>query len=75
MEMNYKCKVTCPACNHHQVEKMPHGSCCGDSCTCHKCGCELKAKEDGTCVYCTYGDEACPATQKAGSSECQCCRS
>ena len=57
--------VTCPECKSIQKMEIPTNMCIPF----YKCeGCEkvISAKE-GCCVFCDYGDKACPVGQKAST--------
>lgn len=59
--------LTCPLCGHRETETMP-----ADACQyfydCRGCGAVLKPKAGDCCVFCSYGDVACPPIQ-AGVAE------
>ena len=62
--------LTCPACAHAQVERMPVDA-CQYFYECTRCGTLLKPKPGDCCVFCSYGTVKCPPKQ-AGSVECRC---
>ena len=62
--------VTCPACAHTQVERMPMDA-CQYLYECTGCGVLLKPKAADCCVFCSYGSVKCPPKQ-AGGFECGC---
>lgn len=59
--------VTCPACGHSQVEKMP-----GQlwALTCKGCGKVMHPPKGECCVFCAFGDAPCPDAQIASSCSC-----
>ena len=63
------CTITCPECGYARTEAMPL-----DACTyfyeCTRCQVLLKPKPGDCCVFCSYGDVACPPRQSGG----ECCR-
>lgn len=73
-EIFYESILTCPKCEHKQIEKFSDVDCCHFSYKCKGCGNEMKPKDDGTCVLCNYGTVKCPATQKDGNGICKCCK-
>ena len=57
--------VTCPDCGHARAETMPIDACvvvydCAD------CGATLRPKSGDCCIFCSYGDVACPPVQVDG---------
>jgi hypothetical protein len=62
--------VTCPACAHTQVERMPVDA-CQYFYECKGCGVLLKPKLGDCCVFCSYGTVKCPPKQ-TGDVECGC---
>lgn len=54
--------LTCPLCGQQQEEEIPQDSCVPF----YKCnGCEeIVSAERSCCVFCDYGDKACPAGHK-----------
>lgn len=63
MEVILKSIITCPQCGFQKVEDMP-----ADACqyfyTCEQCKTALKPKSGDCCVFCSYGNVACPPIQK-----------
>jgi hypothetical protein len=66
--------ITCPHCGHQATEAMPTDA-CQFFYDCKGCGVMLKPKPGDCCVYCSYGDVACPPVQEAGlgSGQASCC--
>jgi hypothetical protein len=62
--------VTCPACGHKSRETMPTDA-CQYFYDCNGCGAVLKPKAGDCCVFCSYGDVACPPVQEGGRSCCK----
>ena len=61
--------LTCPACGHAEREVMPTDACQWFY-DCKGCGSVLKPKPGDCCVYCSYGDAACPPVQEGGRHGC-----
>jgi hypothetical protein len=61
--------LTCPICGHHRRESMPVDACIRFY-ECEGCGAMLTPKAGDCCVFCSWGDVACPPVQKEGG----CCR-
>ncbi|MDR9418527.1 GDCCVxC domain-containing (seleno)protein [Gracilimonas sp.] len=57
--------LTCPNCGARQQEQMPENS-CQYFWECPDCSQLLKPKTGDCCVFCSYGDVACPPVQKEG---------
>lgn len=60
--------ITCPACGHRKLEKMPEDACVVFY-ECDGCGATLRPCGTDCCVFCSYGDVPCPpvqADQKCG---------
>ena len=55
--------ITCPQCGHVEVETMPTNACQWFY-DCKGCGTLLKPKPGDCCVFCSYGDVACPPIQQ-----------
>jgi hypothetical protein len=51
--------ITCPHCGHRATEAMPV-DCCVFFYECTVCRNLLKPKAGDCCVFCSYGDKACP---------------
>ena len=62
--------ITCPACQHAQTELMPTDACQWFY-DCKGCGALLRPKAGDCCVFCSYGDVACPPAQHGNG----CCAS
>jgi TusA-related sulfurtransferase len=59
--------LTCPECGHAENLELPTDTCL----FLHECaGCStlLRAAKDDCCVFCSYGDVACPSIQE--QNEC-----
>jgi hypothetical protein len=54
--------VTCPACGHQATEIMPTDA-CQYFYECKQCRLVMKPKQGDCCVFCSYGDVACPPVQ------------
>ncbi|MFV1883040.1 MAG: GDCCVxC domain-containing (seleno)protein [Balneola sp.] len=54
--------LTCPECGHQSKEEMPTDS-CQFFWECPNCTTVLKPLKGDCCVYCSYGDVACPPIQ------------
>ncbi|MGB5705981.1 MAG: GDCCVxC domain-containing (seleno)protein [Arenicellales bacterium] len=57
--------ITCPWCNHSEVEIMPTDACQWFY-ECKGCGELLKPKKGDCCVFCSYGSVPCPPIQIQG---------
>jgi hypothetical protein len=55
--------LTCPACGHASVERMPTDACLFFF-DCPGCGSRLKPKPGDCCVFCSYGSVPCPPKQQ-----------
>ncbi len=66
--------VTCPSCGHRKTETMPVDA-CQYFYDCEGCKTVLKPKPGDCCVFCSYGDVACPPIQaeQSGNGEASCC--
>jgi len=60
--------LTCPHCGARATETMPTDA-CQYFYDCPGCGTVLKPKPGDCCVFCSYGDVACPPVQE-GSQTC-----
>jgi len=58
--------LTCPHCRTRTVEVMPLDACVFFH-ECRHCGALLQPKPGDCCVFCSYGDIACPPIQQRGS--------
>ena len=56
--------ITCPVCGHAQSETMARDS-CQYFYDCKGCGALLKPKPGDCCVFCSFGDVACPPVQQS----------
>jgi hypothetical protein len=63
-ELALQSTITCPACGHCERETMPTYA-CQFFYDCKRCGAVLKPKTGDCCVFCSYGDVACPPIQEA----------
>jgi hypothetical protein len=54
--------ITCPRCGHRATETMPTDA-CQYLYECPSCGAVLKPEQGDCCVFCSYGDVACPPVQ------------
>jgi len=60
--------LTCPECGHSESLEMPDNQCVFFH-KCAECKTLLRPKEGDCCVFCSYGDFACPPIQ-AGDDCC-----
>ncbi|HMT75687.1 MAG TPA: GDCCVxC domain-containing (seleno)protein [Ferruginibacter sp.] len=63
MEVILKSTITCPQCGYKKEENMPVDA-CQYFYTCEQCKAVLKPKSGDCCVFCSYGNVACPPIQK-----------
>ena len=65
--------ITCPRCGHRSIHMMPTDACQYIH-VCASCGITLKPKPGDCCIYCSYGDVACPPIQeeRAGLGDACC---
>lgn len=63
MEVILKSTITCPQCGYKKEENMPMDA-CQYFYTCEQCKAVLKPKSGDCCVFCSYGNVACPPIQK-----------
>lgn len=61
-------EISCPYCSHKKKEQMPTDA-CQFFYQCENCKQILKPKEGDCCVFCSYGNVACPPIQE-GSNCC-----
>ena len=61
--------ITCPQCGNRATETMPTDA-CQYIYVCTKCGLQMKPKKGDCCVYCSYGDVACPPIQEERAGCC-----
>lgn len=60
-------EITCPVCGVRTAEIMPTDACVYFF-ECPGCRTMLKPKPGDCCVFCSYGDRACPP--RANGTEC-----
>jgi hypothetical protein len=58
----FQSTLTCPDCGHRSLETMPTDACQFFH-VCGHCGVRLRPKAGDCCVFCSYGDVACPPVQ------------
>lgn len=58
--------LTCPECGYQSKEEMPTDS-CQFFWECPNCKTVIKPKQGDCCVFCSYGDVACPPVQEDGN--------
>ena len=63
MEVILKSTITCPQCGYKKEGNMPVDA-CRYFYTCEQCKAVLKPKSGDCCVFCSYGNVACPPIQK-----------
>jgi len=65
-EIELHSTITCPNCGYAKKEKMPEDACLFfyECTSCHK---RLKPISGDCCVFCSFGDRACPPIQKGGA--------
>ena len=68
-EIVLQSEITCPKCDHNQVEVMPTNA-CQFFYECKGCKEVLSPKKGDCCVYCSYGTVKCPPIQESGISCC-----
>ena len=59
--------LTCPQCQHQKRETMPTDA-CWFFYECESCATVLRPMQGHCCVFCSYGDVACPPIQQADES-------
>ena len=62
--MILKSTIHCPFCGFEKEEEMPTDA-CRFFYQCTNCQKILKPKEGECCVFCSYGDVACPPVKEA----------
>ncbi|NDB66738.1 MAG: hypothetical protein EB015_01755 [Methylocystaceae bacterium] len=62
--MKLMSRLICPDCGFQSLEAMPTDA-CQFFYECKGCGVLLKPKSGDCCVFCSYGDVACPPIQMA----------
>jgi hypothetical protein len=68
MDANLVSTITCPHCGHAKTERMPVDACQWFY-ECEACLQLLKPRQGDCCVFCSYGNVACPPAQQ-GRSDC-----
>ena len=68
METILESTIECPKCSTKTTETMPTNACV-QIFTCPECSNNLKPNKGDCCVYCSWGDVACPPIQ----AEESCC--
>jgi hypothetical protein len=68
-EITLRSTLTCPLCGHRETETMPTDA-CQYFYDCKGCGKMLKPLSGDCCVFCSYGDVACPPIQEGGGKAC-----
>ena len=63
MKVILKSTITCPQCGYKKEENMPVDA-CQYFYTCEQCKTILKPNPGDCCVFCSYGNVACPPIQK-----------
>lgn len=58
-----KTTLTCPKCGHKQEGQIPTNACIPFY-KCDSCGEMISPKDGDCCVFCSYGDKACPVGHK-----------
>ena len=56
--------LTCPKCGGRSTDTMPTNA-CQFFYDCSHCAAVLRPLKGDCCVYCSYGDVACPPIQEA----------
>lgn len=64
-EIILKSTLTCPECGAQRTEAMPEDACQWFY-ECTGCGAVLRPLPGDCCVFCSYGDVACPPIQAGG---------
>src|SRR5690348_11963918 len=59
VEPRLQSTLTCPQCGARSIETMPLDACLYFH-DCQACGALLRPKTGDGCVFCSYGDVACP---------------
>lgn len=63
MKILLKSEITCPKCGYQKEETMPEDA-CQFFYECENCKTVLRPNEGDCCVYCSYGNVACPSIQE-----------
>jgi len=61
--MNIESTLTCPQCGHQQKGEIPTDACVFFY-ECDGCHERIQPKEGDCCVYCSYGDQLCPTSNR-----------
>jgi len=56
--------ITCPECGHNQESEIPTNACMAFY-KCDSCSKLIRPTEGDCCVFCSYGDQLCPVSNKA----------
>lgn len=72
--MSQETVITCPACTAATTAPMPEDA-CQFFWACPACGAVIRPKAGDCCVFCSYGEVACPPVQRerAGGGGSGCC--
>ncbi|PKG55387.1 GDCCVxC domain-containing (seleno)protein [Shewanella sp. GutDb-MelDb] len=62
-ELTLESMITCPECGHQELESMPTDY-CQFFYECKGCRKILRPKKGDCCVYCSFGNVACPPIQQ-----------
>lgn len=62
--------ITCPNCGAMHKERMPQAECLYFY-TCASCAAQLRPNTGDCCVFCSFGDVACPSMQAAESGSAE----
>ena len=65
-ELTLVSTLICPECGHAEAETMPTDACQWFY-QCTSCRVVLRPRKGDCCVYCSYGDVACPPIQNGES--------
>jgi len=69
-ETQTRSTLTCPHCGFQETQTMPTDACLYFH-DCKGCGTMLKPKAGDCCVFCSYGDVACPPIQASSERDRQ----
>jgi|FLYM01.1.fsa_nt_gi hypothetical protein len=69
-EVQLSSVLSCPACGHESLERMPETACKFFH-ECMACGAIASPKAGDCCVFCSYGTVPCPPIQL----DAACCKS
>jgi hypothetical protein len=58
-----KAKITCPVCEHVEIETIPNDRCLFFY-QCEGCGMILKPRPGDCCVFCSFADRPCLSAQR-----------